>query len=458
MTTRNNVAVIDIGKTNAKLVLVDMNTLSEIAVLKQPNVVLNDGPYPHFDVDTLWRFILDGLKSLQQQHGVDAITATAHGGSGVLLGDDLELAAPIMDYEFDGLSATGAEYDKLRPSFQETGSPRMAGGLNFGAQLHWVFSSFPDIAKRTKSVVTYPQYWTARLTGVISTEVTSLACHTDLWSPMKAQVSSMARERGWDRLLAPVRNASEELGALLPNIVQQTGIDENTPVYCGIHDSNASLYPHILSQTEPFCVVSTGTWVVVMAVGDTSVKLDANRDTLMNVNALSNPTPSAKFMGGREFDLLMEGRPVGFTPDDVRSVLKHRPMLMPAVENLSGPYQGRVHEWINGGDALSDGEYFVAVSFYLALVSAVCIKLTGCCGHAIVEGPFADNTLYKQMLSAATGRPVTSSSGTGTSIGAALLTSSSAAAKLGAADMESFQDSDFKTYATEWMRLAEQAQ
>lgn len=456
MAERKNVAVIDIGKTNAKLVLVDMNTLSEIAVLKRPNVVLTDGPYPHFDVDTLWEFILVSLKTLEHKYGVDAITATAHGGSGVLLTDGLALATPIMDYEFDGLNEGAQDYDKMRPSFEETGSARMSGGLNFGAQIHWLFSRFPDVAEKTKSIVTYPQYWTARLSDVASTEVTSLACHTDLWSPGEGRASSMARKQGWDRLLAPVRRADEELGKLRPDISRHTGVDQDTPIFCGIHDSNASLYPHILSQEEPFCVVSTGTWVVVMAVGKSYVKLDARRDTLMNVNALGNPTPSAKFMGGREFDRLMEGRSVGFTDKDVQSVLRACPMLMPSVENHSGPYQGHTHRWVGRSDELTDGEYFVAVSFYLALVSAVCIKLTGCDGLAIIEGPFADNTLYKKMLSVATERPVASSSGTGTSIGAALLAAPFAATSLKASAQETYRNPEFRRYASEWMSLAEQ--
>ena len=36
----NHIAVIDIGKTNAKVALVDLNDLSEIAVATRPNKVL----------------------------------------------------------------------------------------------------------------------------------------------------------------------------------------------------------------------------------------------------------------------------------------------------------------------------------------------------------------------------------------------------------------------------------
>ena len=64
----------------------------------------------------------------------------------------------------------------------------------------------------------------------------------------------------------------------------------------------------------------------------------------------------------------------------------------------------------------------MALAFYLALMTAECLLLTGAIGPVIVEGPFAANVPYCRMLSAACGRQVLrAQSQTGTSIGAALL-------------------------------------
>ncbi|MFB2605144.1 carbohydrate kinase, partial [Rhizobium phaseoli] len=38
------IAVLDIGKTNAKVVVLDAGTGAEIAVLKRPNVTIKTGP------------------------------------------------------------------------------------------------------------------------------------------------------------------------------------------------------------------------------------------------------------------------------------------------------------------------------------------------------------------------------------------------------------------------------
>ena len=68
MSTPEHVLVIDIGKTNAKLALVETETLAEIEVLTRPNRVLPGSLFPHADVEGLWAFILDGARRLHSRH------------------------------------------------------------------------------------------------------------------------------------------------------------------------------------------------------------------------------------------------------------------------------------------------------------------------------------------------------------------------------------------------------
>ena len=97
------------------------------------------------------------------------------------------------------------------------------------------------------------------------------------------------------------------------------------------------------------------------------------------------------------------------------------------------------------------GRRSCALSFYLALMTDTCLRLTGAAGPTIVEGPFARNVEYLSMLMAATGRPVlTSEATTGTSIGAALLIGeptelSKPVTFEAAGDLQ-----DLKAYATQW--------
>lgn len=417
-----HVAVIDIGKTNAKLALVDLSTLQELAVVKRPNTVLAGPPWPHFDVDSIWEFLLDAMADFHQSHGIDAISITTHGACAALIGHDDKLAAPILDYEHNGPDTTAAAYDAIRPPFEETGAPRLPMGLNLGAQLHWLFTDDPELRDRTAAVVTYPQYWGYRLTGAKACDVSSLGCHTDLWNPHVGAFSELVHRLDLVDLIGEPHKCSDVLGTLHPNIAAQTGLDAATPVYCGIHDSNASLLPHVVRQTEPFSVVSTGTWVIVMTLGGHPTQLDPRRDTLINVNALGHPVPSARFMGGREYDTILRGKAAYYTQDDIMNVAQIGSMLLPSIIPESGPFQNRRAKWVGSEPPHGSIERTVATGFYLALMTAECLTLTGHSGHVIIEGPFAANPSFCSMLATAMGCTVEASGGTtGTSEGAALL-------------------------------------
>ena len=417
-----HIAVIDIGKTNAKLALVDRLAMAELAVLIRPNLVLPGPPYPHFDTDGHWQFLLAGLAQFQASHGVDGIAVTTHGACAALLAADGSLAAPVLDYEFDGPENTAIEYNAVRPDFAVTGSPRLGKGLNLGAQLHWLLAQDAALLDRVHSVVTWPQYWGFRLTGALACDVSSLGCHTDLWEPATGQFSGLVNSLGLQGKFAAPKRPDEVLGTLLPAIAGMTMIGPETTVKCGIHDSNASLLPHLLTQKGPFAVVSTGTWVVCMAIAGGKSKMNAARDVLVNVAADARAVPSARFMGGREFEIIRAGRASVASRNDEAQVLDARLMLLPSVVADGGPFPGLTMGWSHAPHRFSDGCQEVALAYYLALMTAESLGLTGAIGSVIVEGPFAANAAYCRMLAAACGRQVLrAGSQTGTSIGAALL-------------------------------------
>ncbi|MDM9625542.1 FGGY-family carbohydrate kinase [Rhizobium sp. S152] len=419
------IAVLDIGKTNAKVVVLDSATGAEIAVVKTPNAVLNDGPYPHYDVEGLWTFTLDALKGFAKQPGFDAISITTHGASAALLDETGALAMPVLDYEHEYPQDTRDAYAALRPGFDETFSPHQTMGLNLGAQIHYQKATFPDDFARVATIVTYPQYWAARLTGVAANEATSLGCHTDLWNPRTGDYSSLVDTLCIRDLMAPVRSAFDVLGPVLPGIADDIGVARNIPVYCGIHDSNASLLPHLVTRPAPFAVVSTGTWVINFGVGGDLNHLDPTRDALANVDAYGRAVPSSRFMGGREFSILSEEiGPVGPEAANaaVEPVIARDMMLLPNIAAGSGPFPGRKARWINAEGANAP-ERYAAVCLYLALMNEACLDLIGAKGPIVVEGPFALNETYMTILAALTGRDVIALPGsTGTSQGAAYLT------------------------------------
>jgi sugar (pentulose or hexulose) kinase len=419
------IAVLDIGKTNAKVVILDAETGAEIAARRTTNTVLKSGLYPHYDIDALWAFMIESLKSFSTTPGFDAISITTHGASAVLLDEAGELALPALDYEHAYPAEISAAYDRLRAPFSETFSPGLSGGLNVGAQIHYQKTAFPEQFANVRTILTYPQYWAYRLTGVAANELTSLGCHTDLWNPGAGNYSSLVDRLAIHDLMAPVRSAFDTLGPVLPEIAGKIGLPGLVPVYCGIHDSNASLLPHLIDNEAPFAVVSTGTWVICFAVGGDLAHLDPTRDALANVDAYGRAVPSSRFMGGREFEMLSAViGSVDQTSVDAAlgAVIRKGMMLLPNVVDGSGPFPGKRVRWLSDAEA-TPAERQAAVSLYLALMTQACLALIGARGPIFIEGPFALNSAYQAALSSLTSADVIALPGsTGTSQGAALLT------------------------------------
>ena len=425
MAEEQHVAVVDVGKTNAKVTLVRATDAAELARRSAANRVLTDGPYPHFDVALLWNFMCDALADLRREAPIDAISVTAHGSAGAFIGGDAEsggLALPMLDYEFAGPDELAADYDAVRPDFSETLSPRLPGGLNLGAQIFWQERRFPDAVRKAVAYVTYPQYWAWRLSGVAATEMCSLGAHSDLWDPRRLRSSSLVERMGWERMFAPLRSCFDVLGGVRPVLAARLGLKPETAVLCGIHDSSASLIPHLMERSPPFTVVSTGTWTIVFAVGGSLDRLDPRRDTLANVTAFGDPVPCARFMGGREFEHLAGRNPTEPGAAEVERVINDRIMALPTFVSGVGPFARSKGRWTQSPETLQPGERTAAASLYLALMAAESMACADAGGPTIVEGPFAANRVFCAALAAVTGRAVLPSAATGgTSQGAASL-------------------------------------
>lgn len=271
MATEQASVVLDIGKTNSKLSLLgsDGRVIEE---RRRPNAVLQDGPYPHLDVEGLWPWMLETLQQFAASALITSLVPVTHGATAALV-DEHGLLLPVLDYEF---TPPEDRYRSERPAFAETLSPALPAGLNLGRQLAWLAETFPAEFARSRHVLMYPQYWAWRFCGVAASEMTSLGCHTDLWNPQARRYSSLVQARGWTPKFPPLQPAWATLGPLLPEIVAATGLPADCQVVCGIHDSNASLLRYLASR-EPMTVLSTGTWVIAATLGHSAPSLAPGR-------------------------------------------------------------------------------------------------------------------------------------------------------------------------------------
>jgi len=413
------VAVLDVGKTNVKLALFspDGGLLSEYFML---NRVAPDPLYPHADVDATWAFLTEALRDANAVHRIEVIVPTTHACAGAFV-DDVGLVLPVLDYEFAGVAEVNTLYASLRPSYSETLSPRLPVGLNQGRQIAWQKQRFPEAFARAKHYLTYPQYWSWRLTGVAASEVTYLGCHSDLWSPIQGRPSSLAAKLDLLRLMPPFRRAWDRLGPVKSEVAALTGLDPGAEVLCGVHDSNASLLAHLASRKAPFTIVSTGTWVILMAVGLGVGGLNEADDMLANVDVEGRPTACARFMGGREYGEIVGAEMGDADATAIDRVIMSGATALPSFAQQGGPFASRKGE-IHGTVASVDRP--ALATLYIALMTDLMLTRLGAeVGDLIVEGSFAENLAYCGLLAAL--RPhqkvLVSGDSAGTARGAALL-------------------------------------
>lgn len=393
------VAVLDVGKTNAKVLLLD----DDGQVLTQrshPSAVLPGPPYPQLDLEGTWRWAVGALGDVGRLARIDCIVPVAHGAAAVLLAGEA-LALPALDYEHPDPDRTAADLAGELDPFAATGSPVLPGGLCLGAQFHWLERTHPDAFARCTDILPLAQYWAWRLSGVKATEVTSLGAHTHLWRPTEGRFSNLARRRGWADRFPPMRRAWDTLGPVRPELAAATGIPRDCRVLAGIHDSNASYLPHLVARRPPFTVLSTGTWIIAMSPGQELAALDADADMLANIDAQGTPLPTARFMGGREVELVagVEALRTPAAPADVAGIVAAGSMALPSFVPGSGPFIGQPGR-ILGDPGPEPARCTALASLYAALTVDVMLDKLAATGPVLVEGSFHRNAAFCGVLAA----------------------------------------------------------
>ncbi len=391
-------AVFDVGKSNVRLSAVNDDGVA-LATLERPNRVHGGDPYPHFDADELYAWLIGGLATLARDFEVHSVVPVTHGASAALVDDD-GLVLPIMDYEFRGVSEIDSEYDAVARDFARTASPKLPAGLNLGRQLFWQQQKFPREFDRA-TILPYPQYWPSRLCGVRAWEPTSLGCHTDLWEPQRGEFSSFARKMGWDLRFSRRASAWTPLGSPSSEVVAATGLSRECKILAGIHDSNASYLAHRASREQPFCVVSTGTWIVAMAHGSPLDVLREELDTLANVDAFGNAVATARFMGGREYAAIC-GDDAGLAQPsvgDLEAILASGALAVPSFTDQGGPFREQVGHIVGNVSAAPPHRAALA-ALYCALMTDWCVTMLNARGDIILEGRLASNEVFASALAA----------------------------------------------------------
>jgi sugar (pentulose or hexulose) kinase len=404
--------VLDVGKTLTKLSLWAPDGRL-LAHCDRANERIQTGPYVGLDAHGIATFLTQSLAHFARLATVGNIIPVGHGAAAAVV-DESALVLPPLDYEHPIPATIRAAYDEQRDPFSLTGSPALPDGLNLGAQLYFLESLYPGLLSGKRHLIPWAQYWSWMLSGVAASEVTSLGCHTDLWHPLARKPSGLAVRRGWNERLPPLREAGSVLGTLRANWAKSTGLSPSVRVHCGLHDSNAALvaaraFPEIAGQEAT--ILSTGTWFVAMRTPGPGVavnltSLDERRDCLLNVDVGAHPVPSARFMGGREIELLtgLDTRRIDIAPDQpallasVPHVLANGSMVLPTLTPGCGPFPHGHGRWLSMPS--DEMQRRAAVALYAALVADVALDLIDARERLLIEGRFSESQVFVRALAA----------------------------------------------------------
>ena len=393
---RNNIAVLDIGKTHAKVILFDAQNLEELEVFQIENIILKDSLYPHFDLDSLKDFIINSLSKLAKGYIVDSIFTSTHGACMALMTKG-KLALPVLDYEFEGPDQLKAEYNEVRPTFDLTGSPRMDLGLNLGAQLYWQSKNFSKEFAKVDQILFWPQFWSYWLSGIAASEISYASSHSDLWDIRQEKFIDL-NTYGIDTNIKypPLRSAATILGPLRKDLAHETGLPENIPIYCGAHDSSLALVSASLNQPLPCTILSTGTWVTIFALGSNQTEIPEQPGLMISCDCFGSLVPNFRFPAGKIYENLLQkqNKNVGEV-----SIVEASDITLINFENAERAQlvYKKSNQEINFQD-INTIDLEKIISQILADQTLIGSQIISAKGPMICSGPFVNNQMYLNTI------------------------------------------------------------
>lgn len=295
------ILVFDIGKTNKKILLFNLHyKLLHESTITLPEITDEDG-FACEDVVALTRWIQQEFDSISanKNYEIKAINFSAYGASFVNLDENYKPITALYNYlkpyPEKLLQQFYETYGGEEAFAKETASP-VLGSLNSGMQLYRLKYEKPQVFERIKYALHLPQYISFIISNLVAADITSVGCHTNLWSFETNSYHYWVYKEGLHVKFPPVYNGDKVFTITKNNKQIITGI--------GLHDSSAALIPYFAAFEEPFVLISTGTWCISMNPFNhvPLTKDELHKDCLCYLTYTGKPVKSSRLFAGYEHE------------------------------------------------------------------------------------------------------------------------------------------------------------
>lgn len=294
------IAIFDIGKTNKKFFLFDqeLNKLSEEYF--ETSEVYDDDGFPCDDLPGITAWMKETIQRVagSTDYQLKSLNFSTYGATLVHLNEQGKVVTPLYNYLKPYPEDLLHEFYEKYPEDMhnlETASPNL-GMLNSGLQLYWLKKRKKEIFGKIRHTLHFPQYFSWLFTGRMVSEPTSIGCHTKLWDFTKNDYHKWVKD--------------EQLTSLLPEIVPastsfECQIVDSVRVGVGIHDSSAALASYMQKNSEPFILLSTGTWSIALNPFTTEelTKHQLQCDCLHYMTTHGKPVKASRLFLGNELEV-----------------------------------------------------------------------------------------------------------------------------------------------------------
>ncbi|GAA4454681.1 FGGY-family carbohydrate kinase [Nibrella saemangeumensis] len=404
----NVTAIFDIGRTNKKLLLFDeqYRAVEEISETL-PEITDEDG-VPCDDLALLTRWVQDQWDALSRRTDIQiqGVNVAAYGASLVHLDAQGNPVAPLYSYLKPFPPALAEQfygtYGDVMTVARQTNSPPL-GMLNSGLQIYWLKYTRPAVYQRVRWSLHLPQYIAYLLCGEITSDFTSIGCHTALWDFEQNRYHDWVIAEGIDQKLAPI------VGQPVAGYAVTAG-GEKVPVGGGLHDSSSVIMAYLARCQGPFMVLSTGTWCITLNPFQTEplTEEQLQRDCLSFLTVGGITIRSARLLMGKEHDHQVARIAEHFQvkPDFSRQV-NYRPDLlppgkssfMPACMTGTGPFPDQsAGSWDLAGYASAEEAYHHLLAGLVDMLTVSIQLIDNDVPVLYVDGGFARNAIFMQLL------------------------------------------------------------